>query len=128
MKLEMKKTVDVKYIHLAVNVRYEEEDMPNDFPGRADDVWIAMIDIENKKVMGWPEGVEAEFSQMKVCDEGTYKLLDENKKIVLSRDGYVPNSLLPGEYGDYLSMKISGDGTIENWNPNANLSDFEEEE
>lgn len=37
---------------------------------------------------------------------------------------YVPNSLLPGKYGDYLALDINEDGVITNWKPNISFKEF----
>ena len=52
----------------------------------------------------------------------------QNKQLIVEKDGYVPNALLPGNYGDYLSLNINENGLITNWRPDANLSDFEEDD
>lgn len=128
MNAKMMKTVDVnvKYIQLEVAVRYEEEDIPNDFPLRENDTWKATIDIDTGIILDWPQGKTGDFC-MKICDEGTYRLLDENKNVLVEKENdYVPNRLLPGEYGDYLELKINPIGAIENWMKNPSLDDFEE--
>lgn len=42
--------------------------------------------------------------------------------------GYVPNGLIPksDDCGDYICLRISSDGTIENWPENPDYSDFTE--
>jgi hypothetical protein len=123
-----KKEVPVKFIKLSVAVRYEEEDIPNDFPLRTRDMWNATIDVDTHKILDWPQGKTGEF-YMKICDQGSYFLLDSDKKVITSIEGdYVPNSLLPGEYGDYLEMKIGEDGTVLNWLEGANCDEFEDGE
>lgn len=110
----VEEVVDVKTVYLEVAVRYDDEDMPNDFPGRTGDLWSVMIDIDAGKILNWP-GVEYEL-HMKVCDQGTYTLMDDaGKKLSEIEEDYVPNSLIPGEYGDYIDMQIAADGTIKNW-------------
>jgi predicted lipoprotein with Yx(FWY)xxD motif len=57
----------------------------------------------------------------KVCDQGiyVYSNQDESQQIVSTDcdEYYVPNWLADdGDgYGDYLQIRINGDGTIENW-------------
>lgn len=117
---------DVKFVTVSAAVRYGEEDMPNNAPMRNGDVWEAVIDIENKKIVNWPTGEKLSFF-MKVCDEGIYTLHDEYMNEVAKIIGYVPNKLLPGEYGDYLALEIDEDGSILNWMSHADLSNFEDE-
>jgi hypothetical protein len=64
---------------------------------------------------------------MKVCDEGVYILLDADRKEITRRTGYVPNRLLPGDYGDYLSVDIDENGKITNWLKSPSLEEFEDE-
>jgi len=122
--VEVRKKVIARYLELDVAVRYEEEDMPNDAPGREGDSWKCMIDLEQEKIINWPQGKTLQFFDMKVCDEGQYTLFDFEMNQIAHIDGYVPNSLLPGSYGDYLDMSIDENGKILNWKPNANLNDF----
>lgn len=124
MNFPVTKIVDVKYVEICVAVRYGDEDMPYDAPMRVGDKWNALIDIDQGRVIDWPQGEKLKFS-MKICDEGTYILLDADENEVYRIDeDYVPNSLLPGEYGDYLSLDIDETGKITNWKNNASLCDF----
>lgn len=127
MKLKVIQEVEVKYVRLSVAVSYEEDDMPNDAPLREGDMWGATINIETGKIMNWPQGKTLDF-YMKVTDSGAYTLLDAEMEEIAEQEGYVPNNLLPGEYGDYLELKIDVDGTITNWKPDADLSDFSQVE
>lgn len=115
----------VKYIDIAAAVHFGDEQIPYDAPLRFGDIWIAKIDIEEKRVVDWPKGKELDL-YIKVADQGTYVLRDSDGEAVASRvDDYVPNALLPGEYGDYLHLDIDADGVIKNWLPEASLHDFE---
>lgn len=126
MKVTVKteEEVEIKFVKVNVAVRYGEEDIPNDFPLRKGDMWSAIIDIDKGMILDWPKGTKGEL-YMKVCDEGSYYLLDESGNTVLSiEEDYVPNELLPGEYGDYLDLDINEDGYINNWYSKPSLSDF----
>lgn len=126
MQIELKKIFTVAYLGVTVAVRYGDEDMPFDAPMRSGDVWNCVIDLDERRIVGWPEGKTLCFKDMKICDEGTYTLMSDTREILKIKNGYVPNKLLPGDYGDYLSLDIGPTGKILNWLPNANLSDFEE--
>jgi hypothetical protein len=120
--------VEIKTVRVEIAVRYGEEDIPNDFPFRVGDMWIATIDIDKGKIIDWPQGKTGSFC-MKICDEGSYFLQDvEGKEVLSIESNYVPNALLPGEYGDYLELDIDETGTITNWLEDADLSDFLPEE
>lgn len=130
MKATINKEVEVKYLRVHIPVRYDEEDIPKDFPLRVEndkdgyDWWDATIDVDTAKILNWPQGVTGEMF-MKVCDEGSYFLLDEAgetiKEII---EDYVPNNLLPGEYGDYVSLVINEEGIITNWYNSPTFEDF----
>ncbi len=63
----------------------------------------------------WPEGYAFDV-YMKVCDGGCYYLLGEKEKVLAAIvEDYVPHSIIPGDYGDYVDLKIDGSGRIKNW-------------
>ena len=117
--------VEIATVRIEVAVRYEEEDIPNDFPLRDGDMWRATVEIDTGKILEWPtEKPEHHCLEMKVCDQGTYKLLDPNGVVVLALEGdYCPNRLIPGEYGDYINLEIEG-GIVTNWPRHPNISNF----
>ncbi len=127
MKIKVIETKDVRYVQVDVAVRYQDEDMPFDAPKRVGNMWRVIIDLEEKKILKWPKGKILSF-YMKICDEGIYTLLDLDFNTIKIREGYVPNQLLPGDYGDYLALDINEEGVITNWKSNANLSNFESAE
>ena len=69
------------------------------------------------------------YLQAKICDSGTYFLLDKNKKVICKLAGYIPNGLIPDsdDCGDYIRLRINSDSTIENWPENPDYSDFIED-
>lgn len=97
-------------------VNYGEEDMPNDYPGRAGDRWVFRIDLETGRIFNELSGDMPDIElYMKVRDECEYTLISEDGRVLCKRDGYVP-SFFPGDhYGDYLILNIK-DGHIEGWN------------
>jgi len=132
MKATIKITQEVKVKTLMVDIEprhigdSEDDDMPTDFPLLNEDKtrWIAKIDIDTGRIADWPQG-EVREMYIKVCDAGNYTLLDSagNKLDELTQE-YVPNKLVPGEYGDYIDLKIDSDGFITNWYEQPELSDF----
>jgi len=139
MKVKIKtiKEVEVKYLKVDVGVRYWEdatvngqEDTNGDLiPFRKGDRWKILIDVETGIIKEWPTGTIADI-HYKVCDDGIYKLLDEEASILRWIEGYVPKifDLYRDSYGDYIIMKIDSTGMIKGWNNEASLDDFEEDE
>ena len=132
LEIQITKKVEVKKLRVNVAVRYDEEDMPNDYPFRCGSNWDVLIDVDSGQIQDWPEGVEPLSFDMKVCDCGNYTLLDADGNSVMSIDqSYVPNKLVPGEWGDYIALKINEVGMIENWPGDLteeNFLDFYENE
>lgn len=119
------KEVEITHVLVTLPVRYEEEDIPNDFPLRQGKKWEAKIEIDTGKILGWPEGQAGEIECMKVCDEGSYALLDASGAVVLSiEQNYVPHGVIPGEYGDYVSLKINEQGVVTNWPRRPDICEF----
>lgn len=80
--------------------------------------WCPKIDVENGKIINWPEGNTANVNY-KVCDECGINYYEDNK-LICNNDNYnyCPDFLCPDEegYGDYIFMTIEKDGTIIKWN------------
>jgi len=135
-KIKIEKEVELKTLLARVRPRYWEdtkvngvEDINGDLiPLRQGDLWYPIINIDSGVLVDWPEGVTASI-HFKVCDAGSYYLLDEDGNTILSiEEDYVPAMMCPeGEgYGDYIIMKIDENGQIANWQ--LNLSGFITEE
>lgn len=128
MKINILKPTEINAckVRVALPVRYEEKDIPNDFPLQKGNMWNAVIDIDSGEIEGWPEGAgEREISNMKVCDEGIYEILDGGNKVIATREGgYVPHGLIPGSYGDYVTLNIDAKGKVTNWPSSPDLSGF----
>ena len=126
MKVEVPivKEVEITTVRLDVAVRYEEEQIPNDFPGRNGEMLTMHVDIDTGRIRHWPAGKTFDL-HMKVCDCGTYRLLDaEGVVIAIIENDYVPHGVVPGSYGDYLEFDIGEDGVIKNWPTEPDVSSF----
>ena len=68
------------------------------------------------------------YLQAKVCDSGTYFLLDKDKKTICKIADYVPNGLIPevDGCGDYIRLRINEDDMI-NWFEEPDFFDFMED-
>ena len=82
--------------------------------------WCPVIDIETGKILNWEQGKTGNV-YYKVCDDGNYKLLDENDNIVVDKNCYVPDFLAIDDsgYGDYIIMTIDENGNIQRWKKNG---------
>jgi hypothetical protein len=133
--VKTKKEVELKTLTVAAGVRYWEDTKVNgveDTEGKLipcvkGDYWCPVIDIETGIITNWKQGVTANV-HYKVCDDGIYTVQDADGNNVLSKEGYVPDTMCPAEegYGDYIIMMIDANGQIENWN--FNPDDFNEAE
>ena len=126
-KVKIETEIEVTLIGMDLAVRYGEEDIPNDFPGRQGDTLSLTVEIDTGRIRAFPEDREADI-YMKVTDGGTYRIHSPDgtmlKELV---NEYVPHGLVPGEYGDYVDFKIKG-GIITNWPKRPSLRDFYPEE
>lgn len=120
----IQREVDVQTIDVILPVRYDDEDIPYDAPKRYGDMWQAEIDIATGEIHDWPQGKTLDM-YMKVVDTGTYILRDGDGNIIAERNDYVPHGIIPGEWGDYVHLKIDETGKITNWPKKINLADFD---
>ena len=87
----------------------------NKYPLVAKGMWSGIIDLKTHKLLNWKPEYGDLYLQAKICDSGTYFLLDKDKKVICKIAGYVPNGLVPDsdDCGDYIRLRINSDGTIE---------------
>jgi len=124
LKLKVEKEFDVKYLLAEVGARYWEDADVNGqedtegtlIPCRNGDYWSPLINVETGIIENWNIGTTASV-HYKCCDVGIYKLLDEDKNVIIEIEGYVPNIMCPKKdgYGDYVIMDIDENGKIMNW-------------
>lgn len=86
---------------------------------RPSDYWEIVIDIDNGRVLNWPENFWLK-THYKVCDDGEYVFLDKEGKEVVNitkeyEQYYVPDflALEDSGYGDYVYLNIDNEGNIE---------------
>lgn len=115
--------VNITHVRISADVRYGDEQMPYDFPGRHGDIWEATVNIDTAQIEGWPKA-DAKRVHLKVVDGGTYTLLDSGKVVATLENDYVPHGVVPGEYGDYLILDINAHGVITNWPKCPDVSKF----
>jgi hypothetical protein len=121
--------VDIAAVRLTLPVRYDDDDMPADFPGRTENVWTGIVDLRDDGAFlrDWPADVDHRASgfYMKVIDGGTYQLLAADGTVVAAiEQDYVPHGVVPGDYGDYVDFQIDPDGRVRNWSKRMDVSRF----
>lgn len=119
-----KKEVEATFLKVQAGVRYWEdatvngvEDNEGDLiPLRDGDYWCPKININSGVILNWPVGIIADI-HYKVCDDGTYTVLNDKMEVLVTIDGYVPNTMCPegGGFGDYIIMKVDSLGKIKDW-------------
>jgi hypothetical protein len=126
MKVNILKPVEVNVciVNIDVPVHYGDEDIPFDAPRRNGDMWRADVVVDSGQIRHWPEGKELKL-HMKVCDSGVYTLYNEHYEVITVLEDYVPHSLIPGSWGDYIELDIDQTGKITNWPKNPSLEDFD---
>lgn len=128
MKISLTKTVefDVSYLLISAEVRYWEDASVNGIedtdgsliPKRNGALWEPVIDLHAGVILGWPSGTVADI-HYKVCDAGEYWFLNSAaERIAKYKNYYVPDFLPGDHYGDYIIMKVDGEGKIQNWDTN----------
>lgn len=122
-KFTVTKEFDIEYLFVEAGVRRWDdgimngiEDKDGNIPCRDGDYWKPLININTGKIVNWTQGVRATI-HYKVCDNGTYKLLDINMELIKKIRDYVPKMLSPKAegWGDYIIMDINPDGQINDW-------------
>ena len=101
----------------------------NENPLVSKGIWSGIINLKTHKLLNWKPEYGSLYLQAKVCDSGTYFLLDKDKKTICKIADNVPNGLIPevDDCGDYIRLRINEDGTIENWFEEPDFSDFMED-
>lgn len=156
MKITINRPIDFEAVYLKVNagVRYWDdakvngeydtncEDLENpdaaptipcaEYVGEQNRVlhgenwrWRPLIDIETGQIVNWKKGTTAHI-HYKVCDDFQCDILDKDKNIITSYDGYVPKIMCPADegYGDYIIMDVDENGFIQKWNKGLLLTNL----
>lgn len=127
--VKIEKEVEIRNVVIDIAPRYigdsPDDDMPTDFPllNEQKTAWVASVNIDTGEIAGWPAG-DARKMHVKVCDAGTYSLIDAEGNEVAKFDGYVPHGVVPGSYGDYVELDIDERGVITNWPKHPDISEF----
>jgi len=121
-ELRIKQNYNLTKLNIFVPVRYQEEDIPNNFPCRSSDKLYLDIDLEKNKIINykWHEPVKL---YLEVDDSGSYtvfgKDLDEDypvESVILElHNDYVPACLSKNGYGKNLVLDIDENGFLNNF-------------
>ena len=100
----------------------------NEYPLVSKGIWSGIINLKTHKLLNWKPEYGSLYLQAKVCDSGTYFLLDKDKKTICKIADNVPNGLIPevDDCGDYIRLRINEDDMI-NWFEEPDFSDFMED-
>lgn len=76
---------------------------------------VLKIDVETGQVTNWPKNSPYSFFDIKIVDKGEYILLDIDGNVIARYEGYVPQCIGEGGYGDYLEFEIDSASNIPEW-------------
>lgn len=98
----------------------------NKYPLVSKGMWSGIINLSTRKLLNWEPEYGDMYLQAKVCDSGTYFLLDKDKRAICKIADYVPNGLISesDDCDDYIRLRIHHDGTIKNWPEKLDFSGF----
>ena len=125
--MKVEKEYNVTTLLVSAERRYPEDATVNGIEDEAGDLmpcmngdlWEPIINFDTGQIMNWTKGTVADV-HYKVCDAGSYTLVDEHgNNVHTAGDCYVPSCLSPKEngHGDYIIMDIDADGFIQDWEP-----------
>ena len=105
------------------------DDVPQHFPCLIGTERIKLnVNLMSGEILNWPKNNNTDYNlYIKVCDRGSYTIsgydADGNFVNREIENDYVPNDIIPGEFGDYIDLKISN-GIITNWYEEPSLNQF----
>lgn len=126
MKVTVYKSVELEIHTVRIEVELHD-DVSENLPKHLfndDGELDLLIEVDTGKVVSW-QGSEPVNIYDKVCDNGVYTLFGSGGLEVGKIDNYyVPNDLIPGDYGDYINLEINADGFVTNWPKSPNVLEF----
>lgn len=126
MKVEVYKPVELEIHTVRIEVELHD-DVSESLPKHLfndDGELDLLIEVDTGKVVSW-QGSEPVNIHDKVRDNGVYTLFGSDGLEVVKIDNYyVPNNLIPGDYGDYINLEINSDGFVTNWPKYPSVLEF----
>ena len=125
--VKISKEIEIEKIIIDIPIRHignsDDDEVRPDFPLLNGSQWLATVMVDSGVILDWPKGEEHDVC-CKVRDTGIYTLLDDAGEVVATKDCYVPNGIVPGEYGDYVHLIINAEGVISNWPESPCVDEF----
>ena len=126
MKVNVLEPVEIEVYAVRINAELHDDtyqDIPAFMLDDGGDFEIT-IEVDTGRVLNW--WGDKDFTLLdKVCYFGTYTLLDKDgNEVARIEQGYVPNDLIPGHYGEYIDMRISAEGVVTNWPEKPSVNQF----
>lgn len=120
---------EVEIWAMRIEIPAQDIENVNDLPKeiiRGDTLRLTFV-IPQGIIIDWPPNVLGEYTIYgKVCDNGSYYLLDNNYEVISKiEEDYIPNRVIPGEFDDYINLKIRN-GKIQNMYKTFLFTDFPE--
>ena len=117
-KITYKATKEIEISHVCMRLPYDDDDeLQTDLlPDAEDGILNLTIEVATGKVCDWKPEAGAMNIWLKPRDSGVYKLFAPDGSLLAEVDeDYVPNGMIPGDYGDYVDLQINADGIVTNW-------------
>jgi hypothetical protein len=134
MKFTVKQPTEVEIRFIDIGFPVDSEDIgENNLADLIDPQhpnWLEFrVEIDTGRIQDFRGNPDESYDLfVKVVDQGVYQLIDEKGSVLAELDReYVPHGIVPGEYGDYIALKIHGGrGIITNWpkGDDIDVSDF----
>ena len=120
------KEVEIEVDRVTLFLPDRHNELAEDTPQLISGALRLHVVIDTGEIIGWPKGKDWSLDVfLKVTDTGIYTLLDPfGEQVGEINQNYVPHGLIPGEYGDYVNLKIDDQGFITNWPKEPNVSEF----
>ncbi len=132
MKFKVKQPVEIDLKYITIGFPVDADDIAEDnltaLIDPAQPNWLEFrVDIETGKIQDFRGDPDESYDiYVKVVDRGVYSLIDAKGSVVAELDReYVPHGIVPGQYGDYIKLKIhGGKSIITNWPKKPDVSEF----
>lgn len=132
MKIKVIKEIEAKWLQVQIPIRYEDDQEELRKIGVLGEnersiSFEVNVDTGELNWVSWNCDVIKKWSfRTKVCDTGTYALLDDNYNVIKKIQDYVP-AIIPNDYGDYINLNFDG-GKYVDFPAYKTLEEFQDEQ